>query len=189
MSFKFIPQKIPDIILIEPSVFGDERGFFLESYKKSEFMEAGIILDFVQDNHSCSAKGVLRGLHYQTEPHAQGKLIRVLRGRIFDVVVDIRKNSPWYGQYVSVELSEKNRNLFWIPPGFAHGFCALEENSEIYYKTTDEYSPDCDHGIQYDDPAIGIVWPDLGTKFILSKKDSHLPKLAHAENNFVYKKK
>jgi len=183
MPFNFKTLQIPDLILIEPRVFEDKRGFFLESFKFSEFNKAGIHFNFVQDNHSKSKKGVLRGIHYQLNPKAQGKLIRCIRGRIWDVAVDIRKGSPWYGKWVSVELSEENKLMLWIPPGFAHGFVALED-AEIIYKCTEEYDPTLDRGIIWNDPTIGINWP-LKTP-ILSEKDALLPTLDKAENNFEY---
>jgi dTDP-4-dehydrorhamnose 3,5-epimerase len=170
--------------LIEPFVFGDERGFFMETYKKSEFEKAGIKYDFPQDNHSRSAKGVLRGLHYQLKPYEQGKLVRCVKGRIWDVAVDIRKGSPTFGKWVAVELSEENKRMLWIPPGFAHGFVALEDGTEIIYKVTKEYSPEHDRGIIWNDLTIGIEWPIDNP--ILSKKDASLPTLEEAENNFIY---
>ena len=184
MPFQFTPLKIPQVLLIEPKVFGDERGFFLEVYKASDFKGAGINLDFLQDSHSRSQKGVLRGLHYQLKPKAQGKLLRCIRGRIFDVAVDIRKNSPHYGQWVGAELSEENKKLLWVPPGFAHGFMALEDNTEVIYKTTDEYAPEMDRGIRWDDPDIGVEWPSISP--ILSEKDLKAPCLKDGENNFEY---
>ena len=185
MGFVFKKLEIPDVILIKPEVFEDERGFFMETYKISDFKNAGIEYNFVQDNHSRSKKGVLRGLHYQLEPMAQGKLIRCIRGRIWDVVVDIRKGSPWYGKWIGVELSEENKLMLWIPPGFAHGFVALENDTEVIYKVTKEYAPELDRGIIWNDPDIGIEWPVDNP--ILSEKDSKLPRLKEAENNFVYK--
>ncbi len=134
MPFSFKRLEIPDVILVEPKVFGDERGFFMETYKASEFKKNGIEYDFVQDNHSKSQKGVLRGLHYQLRPMEQGKLVRCVRGRIWDVAVDIRKGSPWFGKWVAVELSEENKLMFWVPPGFAHGFVALEDGTEVIYQ-------------------------------------------------------
>jgi len=184
MPFEFKKLDIPDVVLVIPKVFGDERGFFMETFKKSDFEKFGIKGDWVQDNHSRSKKGVLRGLHYQLEPKAQGKLVRVVRGMVFDVAVDIRKGSPWYGKWVGVILSEENKYMLWIPPGFAHGFLALEE-SEVVYKCTAEYAPELDRGIIWNDPEIGIVWPIENP--ILSPKDSKHPFLKDAENNFVYK--
>ncbi|MBO8143328.1 MAG: dTDP-4-dehydrorhamnose 3,5-epimerase [Thermodesulfobacterium sp.] len=185
MPFEFIRLEIPDVVLIKPLVFPDERGFFMETFKKSDFVRNGINYDFVQDNHSKSKKGVLRGLHYQLNPKAQGKLVRCIKGKIWDVAVDIRKGSPWYSKWVAVELSEENKHMLWIPPGFAHGFVALED-SEIIYKCTEEYDPALDRGIIWNDREIGIKWPI--TNPILSKKDAGLPKLKNAENNFVYQK-
>lgn len=160
---KAIPLAIPDVILIEPRVFGDDRGFFFESYNRQAFREAtGIDPDFVQDNHSRSTQGVLRGLHYQLPPKAQGKLVRVVAGEVFDVAVDIRKGSPTFGRWVGEVLSAENKRQMWIPPGFAHGFLALSETAEFLYKTTDYYSPAHERCIRWDDPAIGIDWPLAG---------------------------
>lgn len=185
MPFEFIRLEIPDVVLIKPLVFPDERGFFMETFKKSDFVRNGINYDFVQDNHSKSKKGVLRGLHYQLNPKAQGKLVRCIKGKIWDVAVDIRKGSPWYSKWVAVELSEENKHMLWIPPGFAHGFVTLED-SEIIYKCTEEYDPALDRGIIWNDREIGIKWPI--TNPILSKKDAGLPELKNAENNFVYQR-
>ncbi len=184
MPFSFKRLEIPDVILVEPEVFGDERGFFMETYKASDFKRNGIDYDFVQDNHSRSQKGVLRGLHYQLRPMEQGKLVRCVRGRIWDVAVDIRKGSPWFGKWVAVELSEENRLMFWVPPGFAHGFVALEDGTEVIYKVTKEYAPELDRGIIWNDPDLAIDWP-VGDP-ILSEKDRKLPRLRDAENNFTY---
>ncbi len=184
MPFEFERLEIPDVILVKPKVFGDERGFFMETYKASEFKKNGIEYDFVQDNHSRSQKGVLRGLHYQLRPMEQGKLVRCVRGRIWDVAVDIRKGSPWFGKWVAVELSEENKLMLWVPPGFTHGFVALEDGTEVVYKVTKEYAPELDRGIIWNDPDIGIEWPVENP--VLSQKDSRLPTLKEAENNFVY---
>ncbi len=184
MPFIFKRLEIPDVILIEPKIFEDSRGFFMETYKYSEFKENGIEYEFVQDNHSKSKKGVLRGLHYQLRPMEQGKLVRCIRGRIWDVAVDIRKGSPWYKKWVAVELSEENKLMLWVPPGFAHGFIALEDNTEVIYKVTKEYAPELDRGIIWNDPDIDIKWPIENP--ILSEKDSKLPRLKDAENNFIY---
>ncbi len=184
MNFEFIRLEIPEVILIKPRVFEDDRGFFMETYKTSTFKEFGIDYPFVQDNHSKSKKRVLRGLHYQLEPKAQGKLIRCIKGKIWDVAVDIRKGSPTYAKWVAIELSEENKHMLWIPPGFAHGFVALED-SEIIYKCTEEYAPELDRGIIWNDPEIGIKWPL--SQPVLSKKDAILPELKEAENNFVYR--
>ena len=174
---KFIPTKIPDVILIEPKVFSDERGFFFESYLKDAFRQNGITTDFVQDNHSRSAKGVLRGLHYQVAPKEQAKLVRVTRGEAFDVVVDIRKGSKTFGWWTGQVLSEKKKNMLFIPAGFAHGFLALEDDTELLYKVSDVYSPVHERGVRWDDPEIGIVWPKTGTPALLSEKDKKYPSL------------
>ncbi len=182
MPFKFKRLSIPDVILIEPRVFGDDRGFFMETYKKSDFLKVGIKEEFVQDNHSKSIKGVLRGLHYQLEPKAQGKLVRCIRGKIFDVAVDIRKNSPTFKKWVGVELSEDNKLMVYVPPGFAHGFLTLSEEAEVLYKTTEEYAPELDSGIIWNDEDIGVNWPvDMVDRIILSEKDKKLPNLKNAK--------
>lgn len=179
---KFIKTAIPDVILIKPQVFGDERGFFSEVYKKSLFIAHGITSEFVQDNHSKSSKGVLRGLHYQINPKAQGKLVRCINGAVFDVAVDIRKDSVTFGKWVGLELSAINKHMLWIPAGFAHGFVTLADDTEFVYKTTQEYAPEYDRGIRYDDPAIGIIWPQLD-HLVLSAKDRVQPLLCDAEIN------
>jgi len=183
MPFKFKKLEIPDVILIEPIVFTDERGFFIETFKASDFKANNISYEFVQDNHSKSRKGVLRGLHYQLKPMEQGKLVRCIKGKIWDVAVDIRKGSPWYRKWVGVELSEENKFMLWIPPGFAHGFVALED-AEVIYKCTKEYAPQYDRGIIWNDPELAIHWPIKNP--ILSLKDANLPNLKNAENNFEY---
>lgn len=183
MPFTFEYLDIPDVILIKPKVFGDERGFFMETYKASEFLANGVNYGFLQDNHSRSIKGVLRGLHYQLHPKPQGKLVRCIRGSIWDVAVDIRKGSPWYGKWVAIKLSEENKFMLWIPPGFAHGFVALED-ADIIYKCTEEYSSELDRGIIWNDQEINISWPVK--KPILSDKDSKLPRLKDGENNFAF---
>ncbi|WP_028841742.1 dTDP-4-dehydrorhamnose 3,5-epimerase [Thermodesulfobacterium hveragerdense] len=183
MPFSFRKLEIPDVILVEPKVFIDERGFFMEVYKATEFEINGIKYSFIQDNHSYSKKGVLRGLHYQLKPKAQGKLVRCIKGKVWDVAVDIRKGSPWYGRWVGELLSEENRLMLWIPPGFAHGFVALED-SEIIYKCTEEYDPALERGILWNDQALAIDWPFSNP--ILSEKDAKLPLFKDAENNFVY---
>ena len=163
---------IPDVMLIEPKVFGDSRGFFYESFNQQAFSEAtGAQYPFVQDNHSRSAKGVLRGLHYQLAPKAQGKLVRVARGAVFDVAVDIRKGSPTFGQWVGMELTEDNHRQLWVPPGLAHGFLVLSESADFLYKTTDYYSPEHERSIRWDDPQLAIDWPDTGVPVQLSAKD------------------
>ena len=157
---KVTPLNIPDVLLIEPQVFGDDRGFFYESFNQNKFEEAmGKKISFVQDNHSKSVKGVLRGLHYQLPPKAQGKLVRVIQGEVFDVAVDLRQSSPTFGKFVSEILSSDNKKQLWIPEGFAHGFVTLSETAEFLYKTTDFYSKDCECNICWDDKEIGINWP------------------------------
>ncbi len=171
---------IPDVVLIEPKVFGDARGFFFESFNQKAFNEAtGTHHAFVQDNHSRSSRGVLRGLHYQIQ-QAQGKLVRVVRGAVFDVAVDIRRSSPTFGQWVGAQLSEDNQHQLWVPPGFAHGFVVLSESADFLYKTTDYYAPQHERSIAWNDPSIGISWPALaqGQQPLLSAKDSAAPLLA-----------
>ena len=170
MPFEFEPQKIKDVILVKPKVFGDNRGFFLESYKKSDFFDNGISVEFNQDNHSRSSAKVLRGLHFQKAPHGQAKLVRCSRGRIYDVAVDIRKDSATFGQYVKVELSEENKHMLFIPEGFAHGFVVLSEEAELLYKASGEYCPDADSGIIWNDKDINIDW-EIDFEPILSEKD------------------
>ncbi len=167
---KFTPTAIPDVILIEPKVFGDARGFFMESWNERAFEQAGITAHFVQDNHSRSTKGVLRGLHYQIK-QPQGKLVRVIAGEIFDVVVDIRKNSPSFGNVVTTTLSAENRHMLWVPAGFAHGFCVTSEHAEVLYKTTDFWSPEHERAILWNDPDLAIAWPLAGPP-TLSGKDA-----------------
>ena len=176
--------KLDGVFLIKPKVFYDERGFFLETYKKSVFAEHGITVGFDQDNHSQSTHGVLRGLHYQINPSAQGKLVRCIRGAVFDVAVDIRHNSPTFGQWVGYELSEENKHMLYIPVGFAHGFLTLSKCAELAYKTTHEYVAKDDRGILYNDPAINIAWPEIDAPYVLSDKDKQQPLLALAEINF-----
>jgi len=185
MPFEFTKLEIPDLILIQPSVFKDERGFFVESYKYSEFYDNGIKEKFVQDNHSKSSKGVLRGLHYQLSPKAQGKLIRCTSGRILDVALDIRMGSPYFAKWESIELDDASKNMLYIPPGFAHGFVVLSDIAEIVYKTTEEYSPEYDRGIIWNDSELNIKW-NIDFEPIISRKDSNLPDLRDAEINFIY---
>ena len=186
MSFKFKRCSIPDIILIEPEVFADDRGYFFEAYKASLYKQSGIDKQFAQVNQSRSQKGVLRGLHYQLNPSAQGKLIQVIEGEIFDVAVDIRKGSPNHGKWEGGILNSKNKKSLYIPEGFAHGFCVLSDVAEIVYYCTQEYAPEYDRGVIWNDPELAIEWPvkDL----ILSKKDAKLPLLKETVNNFTYKK-
>jgi len=177
---KVIPTTIPDVLILEPKVFGDARGFFFESFNQAAFNRVtGLNLQFVQDNHSRSAKGVLRGLHYQIQ-QPQGKLVRVVRGSVFDVAVDIRKSSPNFGQWVGVELSEENQCQLWVPPGFAHGFLVLSESADFLYKTTDYYAPEFERSIAWNDPAIGIQWP-IDEEPQLSVKDKAGMLLSQAE--------
>lgn len=171
---------LPGVKLIEPKVYGDDRGFFLESWNAASFAAAGLDLAFVQDNHSRSARGVLRGLHYQLA-NPQGKLVRVTQGAVFDVAIDIRRSSPNFGQWVGYELSDANKRMLWVPPGFAHGFLVLSETADFLYKCTALYDPASDRGIRFDDPAIAIDWPDTGLSPLLSGKDAAAPLLADAE--------
>lgn len=176
MPFEFERQKIEDVILVKPRVFGDNRGFFMESYKKSDFVKNGIDVEFVQDNHSKSSARVLRGLHYQEAPYGQAKLVRCSKGRIYDVAVDIRPGSKTFGQYVKVELSEENKQMLFIPDGFAHGFVVLSEEAELLYKTSKEYAPQADRGILWSDKDINIDW-EINFEPILSEKDKIQPAL------------
>lgn len=168
---KSIPTAIPDVLVIEPRVFGDARGFFFESFNKKAFAQAtGLEIDFVQDNHSRSAKGVLRGLHYQIE-QPQGKLVRVVRGAVFDVAVDLRKSSSTFGKWVGVELTEENNKQMWVPPGFAHGFLTLSQTADLLYKTTDYYAPQFEYCIAWDDPVLAVAWPLADNLPKVSTKD------------------
>jgi len=172
---------LPGVLIIEPKVFGDARGFFFESFNQQRFNEAtGTHFNFVQDNHSRSAKGVLRGLHYQIQ-QPQGKLVRVARGSVFDVAVDLRKSSPHFGQWVGVELSEDNQRQLWVPPGFGHGFVVTSDSADFLYKTTDYYAPAFERCVAWDDSSIGIEWPDIGMAPLLSAKDAAGLALADAE--------
>ncbi len=176
-----IATKIPDVLLFKPKVFGDERGFFMETFRQSWFEEHDIKANFVQDNHSSSARGVLRGLHYQIK-NPQGKLVRVTAGEVFDVAVDLRKSSPTFGQSVGVYLSAENKNIFWVPPGFAHGFLVLSERAEFNYKCTEYYAPEHDRSLLWNDPALKIDWPLGDIKVpVLSAKDQAALPLAQAE--------
>ncbi len=177
---------IPGLVVVEPAVFSDERGWFMESFHQRKFADGLAALGlppprpFVQDNHSCSNKGVLRGLHYQVRPHPQGKLVRVVRGAAFDVAVDIRSGSATFGHHVAIELSAANRRMLWIPEGFAHGFQALEDDTHFLYKTTDFYAPDCERSIRWDDPRLAIPWP-LREPLLINDKDREAPGLAAVE--------
>lgn len=174
-----IETGLSGVLILEPKVFGDERGFFMESYNRRVFAELSLPTDFVQDNHSRSARGVLRGLHYQIQ-QPQGKLVRVVRGAVYDVAVDLRRSSPTFGRWEGVELSEENRRMLWIPPGFAHGFLVLSDYADFLYKTTDFYAPEHERCIAWNDPAIGIAWPLEGEP-VLSAKDRAGKALAQAE--------
>jgi dTDP-4-dehydrorhamnose 3,5-epimerase len=177
MPVTVTPTAIADVLILEPRVFGDARGFFFESFNQRDFEAATGLqgVTFVQDNHSRSARGVLRGLHHQVPPHAQGKLVRVVRGAVFDVAVDIRPDSPTYGRWVGVELSESNHRQLWIPPGLAHGFLTLSDEADFLYKTTDYYSPAHERCIRWDDPTLAIEWPLGGRAPQVSEKDSRAP--------------
>jgi len=167
---ELIPTAIEGVLIVEPKVFGDERGFFLESWNQATFAKLGLDLDFVQDNHSRSARGVLRGMHYQL-PNPQGKLVRVVAGSVFDVAVDMRKESPTFGKWVGVELSAVNKRMLWVPPGMAHGFLTLEDGTDFLYKCTAPYLPANEHSLAWDDPDVGIEWPLDGIEPQLSTKD------------------
>ena len=183
MSFNFKKLEIPDVVLVEPKSFSDDRGFFLESFKISEFTENGINTKFVQDNISHSVSDVIRGLHFQKNPKAQTKLVTAVKGEIFDVAVDIRKNSPTYGKWVSEILSEDNHNLLFVPEGFAHGFCVLSKEADVYYKVSNEYSPKDEGGIIWNDSSLNIEWPI--SKPIVSSSDSQLPLFDNLDDYFV----
>nr|WP_297073178.1 dTDP-4-dehydrorhamnose 3,5-epimerase [Thermococcus sp.] len=178
VSFKFRHLEIPDVILIKPRVFEDDRGFFMETYKKPDFEKAGIKGEFIQDNHSRSKYGVLRGLHFQREPYAQAKIVRVIRGVIYDVAVDLRRDSPTFGKYIEVILSEHNKWQLYIPRGFAHGFVVLSDVAEVVYKVDNVYAPDYEGGIIWNDPELGINWPVDNP--IVSEKDKKWPTLKEA---------
>ena len=179
---KATATSLPGVLILEPKVFGDERGFFLESFNQRAFDAAvGHSVNFVQDNHSCSERGVLRGLHYQLPPHAQGKLVRVVRGSAFDVAVDIRRGSATFGRWFGVTLDATSQRQLWIPPGFAHGFLALEADTHFLYKTTDYHARDCERAIAWNDATIGIDWPALGGAPLLAAKDAAAPPLALAD--------
>lgn len=181
---KLLPTHIPDLFVIEPRVFGDHRGYFFESYSKSVFEQAGIEAEFVQDNESFSSAGVVRGLHFQAPPKAQGKLVRVQKGRVLDVVVDIRKGSPTYGEHFAIELSGENKKMLWIPPGFAHGFATLEDDTVFLYKCTDTYSPEHEGSILWNDDNLGINWQVKSPK--LSEKDQKGPNFVEFDSPFDY---
>lgn len=183
---EFTKTNLEGVLVIEPKVFGDHRGWFMETYREEAFLRVGLKLEFVQDNHSFSAaKGTLRGLHYQLHPKAQTKLVRCTKGAIYDVAVDIRRGSPTYGAWFGIELSAENKKQLLIPKGFAHGFMTITEDVEVQYKVDELYAPECDGGILWSDPDIGIAWP-LSIQPVLSSKDEKAPCLADVEHNFVY---
>ncbi len=184
MSFEFHRAAIPDVIVIQPGLFRDGRGFFMEFYKRSDFAAHGIGEIFVQSNHSRSAAGILRGLHYQKQPKAQGKLVRTVFGEVFDVAVDLRRGSPTYGKWVGLTLSASNPTMIYIPAGFAHGFCVVSEAAEVLYMTTEEYSPAEEAGVLWNDPDLAIAWPVAHPQ--LSERDRNWPRLRDAQNNFGY---
>ena len=176
---RVVPTAIPDVLVVEPRVFGDQRGFFFESWNRRALREAGLDADFVQDNHSRSARGVLRGLHYQIR-HPQGKLVRVVAGEVFDVAVDLRRGSPTFGRHVAITLSAENRKMLWVPPGFAHGFCVTSGSADFLYKTTDYWHPEHERTLLWSDPALGIAWPVDGAPLVAAKDAAGAP-LATAE--------
>jgi dTDP-4-dehydrorhamnose 3,5-epimerase len=177
---RFVPSEIPEVLLIEPQVFGDSRGFFMETWHAAKFAAAGLDCNFVQDNHSKSVQGTLRGLHYQIEK-PQGKLVRVISGEVFDVAVDLRKSSPFFGRWVGEILSAENKKMLWVPPGFGHGFYVLSPEAEFVYKCTELYAPEHERCIRWDDPELGIAWPLLAQASLLSAKDLAGVSLAEAE--------
>lgn len=183
-AFEFQAQALAGVQLITPQMFGDERGAFMMSYQRSPFFAAGVAEEFVQDNHSISSRGVLRGLHFQIPPRAQGKLVRVARGSALDVVVDIRRGSATFGKHLAIELSEKNRAMLWVPAGFAHGFLSLADDTVLLYKVTAEYAPECERGLRFDDPGIGVQWPLPGAMIRVNDRDRSFPLLSEQESPF-----
>lgn len=185
---KLIQTNIPDVVIFEPQVFGDDRGWFMESYNEKKFHESLTALNlpvpkpFLQDNHSCSQKGVLRGLHFQRSPFAQGKLVRVVQGAAYDVAVDIRLDSPTCGQWVAIELTAENKKMFYIPEGFAHGFLAMEDNTHFLYKTTNYYHKESEGSICWNDKQLAIDWPEIDTEFLVSEKDAEAPSFSEFLN-------
>jgi dTDP-4-dehydrorhamnose 3,5-epimerase len=175
MPFSFLACALPGVVLIEPTVFGDQRGFFMETYKQSDFAQAGIAVEFVQENHSRSVGGTLRGLHFQRAPRAQAKLVRATIGEIFDVVVDVKPGSPTFGKWLSVRLSAENKHSLFVPAGYAHGFCVVSPEAEVVYKTTQEYAPELEFGVRWDDTALAIPWPVSSPS--LSVRDTRWPSL------------
>jgi dTDP-4-dehydrorhamnose 3,5-epimerase len=186
MPFTFTPTAVADVVVVETRSFSDDRGWFSEGFKASEFAAAGLPASFVQDNRSRSRRGVIRGLHFQRDPMAQGKLVACGRGSVWDVAVDLRAGSPTEGRWVAEELTEDNGKMLWIPAGFGHGFAALTETADLVYKCTQEYSGAHDGGVKWDDPALGIPWPIAPADAIVSDKDRHLPSLADCDHGFVY---
>ena len=184
MPFTFTPTAIEAVVLVESKTFADNRGYFREGFKRSDFADAGLPIDFVQDNVSFSSNSVLRGLHFQRNPYPQGKLVSAPHGAIFDVAVDLRVGSPTYLQWVGEELSEANGRLLWVPPGFAHGFCVLSESAVVTYKVSGEFSAAHDGGVRWNDPSIGVEWPVIDP--VLSAKDAALPSLADCEHGFTF---
>ncbi len=186
----YIETEIPGVWIIEPKVFADSRGYFMESFKQKEFEEHIGPVQFIQENESCSSKGVLRGLHYQLDPYSQSKLVRVIRGAVLDVAVDLRKGSPTFGRYVAVELTDENKRQLFIPQGFAHGFCVLSEQAIFTYKVDNPYTPTHEASLRFDDPTVCVDWGTLAhDALLLSEKDKNAPFLAEANTNFVYKGK
>lgn len=184
MPFTFEPTEIPDVVHIVPRHFGDERGMFAEFFKQSDFEKNGLPGNFVQLNYSSSVQNVLRGLHFQQNPHAQGKLVTVVQGEVFDVAVDIRKGSPTYGKWVGKTLTAKDHNMLYIPPGFAHGYYVVSTEAQFFYGCTSEYNPQAEGGIVWNDPEIGIVWPTENP--IIAERDATYPTLSTAQHNFIY---
>jgi len=182
---KVTPTAIPDVLVLEPRVFGDARGFFFESWNRRDFEAAGVASDFVQDNHSRSARNVLRGLHYQIE-HPQGKLLRVVEGEVFDVAVDLRRSSPTFGRHVAITLSAADHRLLWIPPGFAHGFLVVSQTADFLYKTTDYWHPAHERTLLWSDPALGIAWPVSADRALVSDRDQQHPVLSRLPRFFEY---
>ena len=187
VMFSINPLAIPDVLLVQPQKFGDHRGYFLETFSRKDFRRLGIDSDFVQDNQSLSARrGTVRGSHFQLPPHPQAKLVRVTRGSIFDVAIDLRRGSPTFGQWCGTTLTAEKCNQLFVPRGFAHAFCTLEPDTEVAYKVDDYYAPECDAGIIWNDPGLGIDWPIAAQDAILSEKDAELPRLADFESPFAY---
>ncbi|MCK9616263.1 MAG: dTDP-4-dehydrorhamnose 3,5-epimerase [Lentimicrobiaceae bacterium] len=181
---EIIPTEIPDVLIIKPAVFKDDRGYFFESYNQDKFSAQGLNLHFVQDNESKSQKGVLRGLHFQNPPYAQGKLVRVMKGAVIDVAVDIRKGSPWYGKWVSIELNEDNKFMYWVPEGFAHGFVTLTDDTVFFYKCTNMYNKASEGSLRWNDPDLNVQWGVNNP--ILSEKDKVSPLFKDFESKFIY---